>query len=408
MADTMVLRLDRVGRRVLVLGDHPEAARLLEALDVPQEALAGWGQPLPAGVEAVAADPDLETAVRDSALLVVLDPDAADAEAALRHARRHRVPAWVPEQPERGDAVPAADPGRGVGRRSAAGVDDPELQEPEGQVDLPVARARGVGSVSLVGAGPGAADLITLRGLRALESADVLIYDRLVAASLLDHVPVHCERIFVGKQRRDHPVPQGQINELLLRHAGAGRRVVRLKGGDPFIFGRGGEEIEHLMDAGIPFRVIPGITAASGCAAYAGIPLTHRDHAQSCAFVTGHRKDGVLDVDFRGLVRDGQTLVFYMGLHSLPDIRRGLIAEGMRPDMPAALIQQGTTRAQAVLVDALETLPEKVDQARIQAPTLLIVGEVVRLRQRLGWFRGTGEAMAWAPREAGEGTSPPE
>ena len=398
MNDVMTLRLRTAGRPTLVVGTHPDAERLLAGLRRGAADFAGMGVDLPPGVQRWApagVELDITEAVGQCAFLVILDPAESCAEEALAAADARRVPAWVPNAPERGTAEPALPP-------LAGGATD-WLAEAEGAVHASAETAAGVGDVSLVGAGPGAPDLLTLRGLRALQTADVVIFDRLVAEALLEQVPPHCERIYVGKRRRDHPVPQEEINTLLLRHARAGKRVVRLKGGDPFIFGRGGEEIEHLMEAGIPFRVIPGITAASGCAAYAGIPLTHRDYAQSCAFVTGHRKDGELDLDFRGLVRDGQTLVFYMGLHSLRDVCAGLIAEGMAPEMPAAMVQQGTTRAQAVIEGTVSDLPEAVEGREVRAPTLLIIGEVVRLRRRLGWFHGSGEAMAWASVERERG-----
>lgn len=391
MNDCMTLRLHTGGRSTLVVGTHPDAERLLAVLGRDAVDVAGMGAELPPGVRRWApagAEPDVTETVAQCALVVILDPAESRADEALSAAEASRVPSWVPSAPERGTAEPALPP--------LAGEPADWLAEPEGAVHAASQTPTGVGDVSLVGAGPGAPDLLTLRGLRALQTADVVIFDRLVADALLEQVPPHCERIYVGKRRRDHPVPQEEINTLLLRHARAGKRVVRLKGGDPFIFGRGGEEIEHLMEAGIPFRVIPGITAASGCAAYAGIPLTHRDYAQSCAFVTGHRKDGELDLDFRGLVREGQTLVFYMGLHSLRDVCAGLMGEGMTPEMPAALVQQGTTRAQAVIEGTVSDLPEAVERREVRAPTLLIIGEVVRLRRRLGWFHGTGEAMAWA------------
>jgi uroporphyrin-III C-methyltransferase/precorrin-2 dehydrogenase/sirohydrochlorin ferrochelatase len=243
------------------------------------------------------------------------------------------------------------------------------------------------GEVYLVGAGPGDPDLLTLKALRLMQKADVVLYDRLVSPAILEKVRPDAERFYVGKERSTHQVPQDRINELLIEHALKGKRVLRLKGGDPFIFARGGEEIESLIDHDIPFLIVPGITAALGCASYAGIPLTHREHAHSVQFLTGHFKTADDEPEWQRLTGEGQTLVFYMGLMNLETICARLIEHGLSPGKPAALIQKGTTSEQLIVAADLESLPSRVEQAGVSAPTLLIVGDVVKLGERLSWFK---------------------
>jgi uroporphyrin-III C-methyltransferase/precorrin-2 dehydrogenase/sirohydrochlorin ferrochelatase len=250
---------------------------------------------------------------------------------------------------------------------------------------------RQAGEVTLVGAGPGDPELLTLKALRALQDADVILHDRLVPRAVLDMARRDARQICVGKAAGGAGSTQSEINSLLIEHALQGKRVVRLKGGDPFIFGRGGEELEALHKAHVRFSVIPGITAAAGCAAYAGIPLTHRDHAHSVTFITGHEDRDGREPDWAALARPGITAVFYMGLARVQHIAVKLVQHGAPEALPAALIAQGTQDIQRVVVGTLGTIAEAADRARLQSPTLLIVGEVASLHDSLAWFNSAAQ-----------------
>jgi len=242
------------------------------------------------------------------------------------------------------------------------------------------------GEVFLVGAGPGDPELLTLRALHLIQKADVCIYDNLVSKEILELVRRDAHMIYAGKLRNNHTIEQKEINKLLVHYAKKGLRVLRLKGGDPFMFGRGGEEISELMAKKIKFQVVPGITAATGVSAYAGIPLTHRDYSQSCVFITGHEKNGELNIKWDNLTIENQTIVIYMGLNSLPIITQNLIDFGMRKDMPIALVQEGTTDNQKVVVSTISRVNAKILKNDIQSPVIIIIGEVVKLRKTIKWF----------------------
>jgi uroporphyrin-III C-methyltransferase len=245
------------------------------------------------------------------------------------------------------------------------------------------------GKVWLIGAGPGDPDLLTVKAARLISQADALVFDHLVGDGIMALARADARRIYAGKEASNHTLPQASINRLLVDLAREGLSVIRLKGGDPFIFGRGGEELEALAASGIPYEVVPGVTAAAGCAAYSGFPLTHRDHAQAVTFVTGHLKDGTVNLDWPALARPGQTVVFYMGIGAAGEICRQMIAHGLAASTPAAVIRNGTLPDQQTLLATLGTLPQRIEESGIKPPALIVVGSVVNLHAKLDWFERT-------------------
>jgi uroporphyrin-III C-methyltransferase/precorrin-2 dehydrogenase/sirohydrochlorin ferrochelatase len=319
------------------------------------------------------------------AKLEVMFPSAYGSLASIASKFRHRVKATVTSEAKRLRFWEKVFNGVAAEKAFAGKIDEAE-QAIEYQLSGD-ANAELQGEVYLVGGGPGDPDLLTFKALRLMQQADVVLYDRLVSEPVMNLVRRDADRIYVGKRTSDHAVPQQDINQMLVDLAKEGKRVLRLKGGDPFIFGRGGEEIELLAENNIPFQVVPGITAASGCSAYSGIPLTHRDYAQSVRFITGHTKEGDVDLPWESLLDDHQTLVFYMGLVNLQPICSQLITRGRSPKTPAALIEKGTTPDQRVITGTLETLPRLIEGQAVRAPTLLIIGGVVSLHEQLQWYK---------------------
>jgi len=339
--------------------------------------------PMAIGISSGGAAPVLARRIR-AQLETLLSPGiGALAELAAR--LRERVKAALPER-ERKDFWNWVFAGPVASQLEAGGIEAGE-QALLAQLAQWRGQPAGQGEVYLVGGGPGDPDLLTFRALRLMQQADVVLYDRLVSAQVLELVRRDAERIYVGKKKEFHSVPQEDINQLLVDLAREGKKVLRLKGGDPFIFGRGGEEIDKIAEAGIPFQVVPGITAASGCASYAGIPLTHRDYSQSVRFITGHLKQGELKLPWRELAASGQTLVFYMGLTGLETICRQLIEHGLPAHTPAALVEKGTTPEQRVVTGDLASLPQLAISEAVEAPALTIIGGVVSLHDKLAWYR---------------------
>lgn len=269
--------------------------------------------------------------------------------------------------------------------KALAGDESGAIEALAQELDQASSHALQQGAVYLVGAGPGNPDLLTFRALRLMQKADVVLYDNLVSPAIVDLVRRDAERLYVGKKASNHALPQEEINELLVKLAKDGKTVLRLKGGDPFIFGRGGEEIDELAQNGIAFEVVPGITSAAGASCYAGIPLTHRDYAQSVTFVTGHRQEGETELDWARLTSPTETVVVYMGVKEAPRICARLIEHGRSPDTPAAIIEKATTPEQKTVSGTLATLPALIEQHAVKPPALIIIGEVVRLHEKLNW-----------------------
>ena len=356
--------------------DHPELCSFIFPSIIDRS-------PVTVAVSTAGAAPVLARLLR--ARLETLIPASYGRLAELAERFRHTVKAKLPQGAARRRFWEETLQGP-VAELVHAGRDEAAAHALQAALDKADPGALHRGEVYLVGAGPGDPDLLTFRALRLMQQCDVVLYDRLVQPAILDLVRREAERVYVGKRRSFHSVRQEEINALLVKLAKEGKRVLRLKGGDPFIFGRGGEEIATLAEEGIPFQIVPGVSAANGCAAYAGIPLTHREFAQSVLFVTGHLKDGSVDLNWEALVQPAQTVVIYMGLTGLDILCRELIAHGMTAAMPAALVEQGTTTSQRVLIGTLESLPAIVARHDVHAPTLLIIGEVVKLHDALEWF----------------------
>ena len=339
--------------------------------------------PVMVAVSTGGASPVLARLLR--ARLETLIPAGYGRLAGLIAGFRERVKARFPEIRQRRRFWEAALQGA-VAELLFAGRDGEAMQLLERKLAGAANDARRTGEVYLVGGGPGDPDLLTFRALRLMQQADVVLYDRLVAPRIVELAHKDAKRIYVGKARDQHALPQREINQLLVELARQGRRVLRLKGGDPFIFGRGGEEIELLSAHDIPFQIVPGVTAASGCAAYAGIPLTHRDYAQSCLFITGHVKDGAMHLNWPALAQPQQTLAVYMGTHGIDILSRELIRHGLARTTPAAIVQQGTTRGQKIYITTLQALPDLPRRHPVRPPSMIIIGEVVRLHEKLAWF----------------------
>ncbi len=374
--DSLPTFLRLQGRKCLLVGDHTNTQTLIASV------MRTGAQVTVIGNDAVPSDGVVtiqrnfnDTDLIDCWLVVSAFDDDARNRAVVSACEKKQIFCHVTGNPGQGTAIiDTLQTASASGRQFSSALTAEPLSTP------PSTR------VSLVGAGPGDPDLLTLRALRLIQSASVVVYDRLVSTSILSLCNPAAQFIYAGKAKANHALPQDSINELLVELAKTHDSVVRLKGGDPFIFGRGGEEIETLTDHKVSFQVVPGITAASGCAAFSGIPLTHRDHAQSCVFVTGHLRDGQINLNWKDLRDPTQTIVVYMGLTGLRSICETLIKHGRDPHTPAALVEQGTTTAQRVLASTLNELPQLVEQTDVGAPTLLIIGGVVSLREKLDWF----------------------